>query len=103
MGDEAMARELVGVFLGDMTEEIRKLSASILAGDLLQAERQAHKIKGASANLSANALHEAAAGLEAAAKSKDADNVRCVLRRLVESYDVLADSLKREILSIPNR
>ncbi len=101
MDDEAMARELVGVFLGDMTEEIRKLSASILAGDLLQAERQAHKIKGASANLSANALCEAAAVLENASKARETDRTMRLVRSVVDCFAALSAALAHEFPASP--
>ncbi|MCE5229369.1 response regulator [bacterium] len=97
MGDEALARELVTTFLADMNNEISQLSAAIVQDDLDQAQRQAHKIKGASANLSAFALRETARSMEAAAKARQSEQARQILPRLVECFNRLVDSLEKEI------
>ena len=71
MGDEALMRAVAGAFLGDVPEQIDRLGALVAANDVRQATAQAHKIKGAAANVGGMALSAAAEALERAGKAGD--------------------------------
>ncbi len=68
--------------LGDAPE---KLAAAITAGDMDDAQMQAHTIKGTAANLGAEALAEAGRVMEAALK--DGAGVEPALEELKKSID----------------
>ena len=58
-------------FLEDLPRQLDALEAFLGAGDLPAAVRQAHTIKGASANMGAEALREGAWSLEQAGRAGD--------------------------------
>jgi HPt (histidine-containing phosphotransfer) domain-containing protein len=69
--DEELAQILTESFLGDLPLQIQKLKDYLQAGDTKAVERQAHTIKGASANLGTDALRIVAAEMEQHARSGD--------------------------------
>jgi len=69
MGDEELGREIIGEFLEDITAQIKVLEDWKNDGDVEELRRQAHSIKGASANVGATAMRKAAADMEEAAKA----------------------------------
>ena len=66
-GNRALAKRLVEQFVGDMPSQLSLLRKHVEEGDAPGARRQAHKLKGAAATLSAGALREAAFQAEQAA------------------------------------
>jgi HPt (histidine-containing phosphotransfer) domain-containing protein len=66
-GNQGLAGRLVKEFLADTPSQLRILRKLLEDGDGESARRQAHKLKGAAANLSAGALREAAFHAEQAA------------------------------------
>jgi HPt (histidine-containing phosphotransfer) domain-containing protein len=75
MGDEALAREIIGEFLRDTPEQIAALKASVAEGDLAGSARQAHSMKGVSANVGCEALRAAAYAAEKAGQAGDLDAI----------------------------
>ena len=71
MGDEDLIRAVAEAFLGDMPEQIDQLKALVAAGDVDRAAAQAHKIKGAAANVGGVALSGLAGDMERAGKAGD--------------------------------
>ena len=71
MDDKELIETVVQAFLGDMPEQIKQLDSHIKNQDLEQATAQAHKIKGAAANVGGLALSAHASILEQAGKSGD--------------------------------
>ncbi|MCE5284147.1 MAG: PAS domain S-box protein [Deltaproteobacteria bacterium] len=67
-GDKDLARELIGGFLEDLPKQISALRGYLEAGDAPSAMRQAHTVKGASANMGGEALSAVAFEMEMAAK-----------------------------------
>ncbi|KQC13257.1 MAG: hypothetical protein APR56_05490, partial [Methanosaeta sp. SDB] len=67
LGDAALVREIEDTFLEDLLVQLRRLDEAVSAGDFAAAEDRAHQIKGAAANLGAEALREEALQLEDAA------------------------------------
>ncbi len=66
-GNRALAERLIEQFLGDTPSQLSLLRQHVEEGDAPGARRQAHKLKGAAATLSAGALREAAFQAEQAA------------------------------------
>jgi signal transduction histidine kinase/DNA-binding response OmpR family regulator len=60
MDDSALIRTVVDCFLSDLPRQLKALTGYLESGDKLGAERLAHSIKGAAANVSGEALREAA-------------------------------------------
>ena len=71
MGDREMAHAVAVGFLQDLPRQIEAFEAFLEAGDIPAAVRQAHTIKGASANMGAEALRQCAFSLEQAGKAGD--------------------------------
>jgi CheY-like chemotaxis protein len=69
MDDEELARTIVEGFLKDIPKQIEALKACLKAGDAPGTERQAHTIKGASANVGGERLREVALQMEQAGKA----------------------------------
>ncbi len=95
MDDEDLAREVIERFLEDMPLQHAALEAYLSAGDTSGARRQAHSIKGASANVSAAALCEAASEMESAAKAGDLDGVKARMTELKSRFETLRQGLAR--------
>ena len=67
LGDETLAREIVHCFLEDMPQQIEALRVALQAADPASSMRQVHTIKGAAANVNAEALRALAFEMEQAA------------------------------------
>src|SRR5581483_8326667 len=52
MGDRVVAQNIARAFIEDIPDQIAALRARAMAGDVAAAKRQAHRIKGAAANIS---------------------------------------------------
>ncbi len=70
-GDAAEARSLLADFLASTGEDLQRMQALRVAGDLPGLARQAHRIKGASRIVGARELAEAAGRLEDAGRAAD--------------------------------
>lgn len=68
-GDIEFEQELFAAYLEDCAERLGRLEAARAAGDDTTFRREAHTIKGASANVGTTRLHELAHDLEAAGLS----------------------------------
>ncbi len=66
--DEGYARELVTLYLACGDEALKALATAQGSGDVAALGAQAHSLKGASANLCARSVEQAAAALETAAR-----------------------------------
>jgi len=72
-GDEDICTEILNTFLIDFPSRMEAMEDAYNRGDLDVLRREAHTVKGASGNISASLLQEAAARLEAAVASGDRD------------------------------
>ena len=70
-GDREAVAEIVAEYAADAPRRLTELREALAAGDAELVRRQAHTLKGASANVGAEALREAALGLEQAAAAGD--------------------------------
>jgi CheY-like chemotaxis protein len=95
MGDEDLAATILNGFLADIPLQIQALKSFLAAGDSPSAERQAHTIKGASANIGGQRLQAVAFKLEKAAKSGDLISARTHVAVLEAQFDRLKEMLQR--------
>lgn len=71
LDDEDLARSLLEEFLHEAPRQMEELEVLVEAGDVAEAERRAHTLKGMSANIAADALAEAARQAETAGRERD--------------------------------
>ena len=94
MNDEQLARIIIQAFLGDMPGQIKQLKDVVAAGETQRIGQQAHKIKGAAANVGGEALQALAAALEQAAKANDQARMAARMSELDPQFDALLEALK---------
>ena len=76
MDDQQLARKICLGYLDDLPKKIVELQGHLDNGDVGSAERVAHSIKGAAANMGGEALRAVALAVEKAGKSGDLEAVR---------------------------
>jgi HPt (histidine-containing phosphotransfer) domain-containing protein len=91
--DEDVARMLIECFLEDIPKQILALRGYLEKGDAASAERQAHTIKGASANLGGEALRAVAFEMEKAAKAGNLEYVKSHLPELENQFTRLKEAM----------
>jgi len=97
MDDEDLARTVIGGFLDDIPKQIEILKVCLAAGDVPGAERQAHSIKGASANVGGEALRAVAFEMEKAGKAGNLEAVAARLPELEAQFARLKDFMNEFI------
>ncbi len=70
-GDKDLAGKVLDRFLLDTPQQIQSLITFVAAGSVTDAQDQAHRIKGSSANIGGNALCALAGEVEKAARDGD--------------------------------
>jgi signal transduction histidine kinase/HPt (histidine-containing phosphotransfer) domain-containing protein/AmiR/NasT family two-component response regulator len=103
MGDHDLAREIARCFLDDIPTRIEALRGCLDAEDAKGAQRQAHTIKGAAANVSGDALSKLAAELDQAGKAGDLGTVRAGLGDLRAKFEQLKRAMERSNLFTATR
>lgn len=96
-GDIEFLHALQQVFLDDLPQKLDGLRDAVENGPMEAVLRASHSLKGASATIGAQALREAAAELEAAARAEDPHAVREAYAPIPGLADELADTLRREL------
>ena len=89
MGDFELAHVIIEGFLGDIPGQIAKLKGFVQSGDREAATRQAHTIKGASANIGAAALRQAACERHVAINGREALEAFKSARSKRRPYDLI--------------
>jgi HPt (histidine-containing phosphotransfer) domain-containing protein len=89
MGDAELGQIIIEGFLGDIPIQIEKLKEFVQSGDTAAATRQAHTIKGASANVGAPALRQAAWDLEERGNAGDLSGIAAGVPRLEAAFERL--------------
>jgi CheY-like chemotaxis protein/HPt (histidine-containing phosphotransfer) domain-containing protein len=97
MDDEDLARTVGATFLDDIPRQIAALRDYLEAGDATGAERQAHTIKGASANVGGQALRAVAFEMEKAARAGDLSATRGYMPELEAQFDRLKQAMTKEL------
>jgi PAS domain S-box-containing protein len=93
MNDEELAQIVIESFLEDIPQLITLLKACLETGDTTGAERQAHTIKSASANVGGERLREVAFEMEKAARAGDLS----AARKYVPEMEMQLDALNQAI------
>jgi PAS domain S-box-containing protein len=95
MGDHDTAWKIVHGFLGDIPKQITTLVAFIAREDFRSAQRQAHSIKGASANVGAQRLYAVAFEMEKAAGARDLPSLESNLPLLKQEFILLEATIRQ--------
>ena len=93
--DDSLMARTVAAFLEDIPRQIEALKGYLEAGDAPSAERQAHSIKGASANVSGEALREVASEMEKAGKAADLDAAKAGMPKLEAQFEKFKETINQ--------
>ncbi|MEH6448779.1 MAG: response regulator [Oleispira sp.] len=96
MNNKNLIHKVIETFTCDMELQIRLLKTAIEAKDLVTTAAQAHKIKGASANVSGIALSALALSIEDACKAQELESLGKILP-VIESQFILLKAAMVEI------
>ncbi|MBN2889926.1 MAG: response regulator [Deltaproteobacteria bacterium] len=97
MDDEELADKVTKGFLTDIPLQIEALRAYLANGDAQGAERQAHTMKGASANVGGECLSVVAFKMEKMAKAGDLGAVKTCMTELEAEFDRLKQAIEKEL------
>ncbi len=93
LDDPELLSEVLNQFRGSFPTQLTELTACIEAGDLNGVRRHAHRLKGATANVSALALNTIVQQLEAHAKANDREAILALLPDLQTTATALSTHL----------
>jgi PAS domain S-box-containing protein len=97
-GDEDLLADVVKMFVEDCPRRLDAIRAGVERGDAAQIRSEAHALKGAAGNLSANGVFAAARALESAAAEGRLDAVADLCQRLSAEADRLLALLRHTFL-----
>ncbi len=86
-GDKELLEELLNLFVKNFPDQLQALKQALQHNDIEQVTHQAHTIKGASANMGAYALKNAALSMETAGKDNDPVLAQAALKQLYSDFD----------------
>jgi len=95
MGDKEFLKMLLEGFIQELPGQIESIKAAIAGADASGLTEEAHKIKGAAANLSACEISEAAKSLEEIGRSRNMDGADQMFSVLVKESKRLAEYMER--------
>ncbi|MFZ4439302.1 MAG: ATP-binding protein [Syntrophales bacterium] len=98
MDDKDVALMLIDCFLEDIPKQLLALRGYLEADDATSAERQAHTIKGASANLGGEALRAVANEMEIAGKAGELKAAAARLPELERQFASLKEAMNEFVL-----
>jgi signal transduction histidine kinase/DNA-binding response OmpR family regulator len=93
MNNENLIRKVVESFSRDMELQINILKTAIIDGDFVTIAEQAHKIKGAAANVSGIALSALALTIENACKAEELEVLRKMLPKIDSHFMLLKTAM----------
>ncbi|MFH0730021.1 MAG: Hpt domain-containing protein [Pseudomonadota bacterium] len=99
MDDEDLVQTVVKAFLWDMPKQIEVMWKCLETGKTFEAERQAHSIKGAAANVGGERLCAVAFEMEKAARGENLDEVKSRMAKLGKELDMLTQAITREFIT----
>jgi CheY-like chemotaxis protein/HPt (histidine-containing phosphotransfer) domain-containing protein len=94
MDNEKLAGRLVEIFLSDIPQRIQALEQALETSDVTGVVRQAHTIKGSSANVGGEALRALALEMEKTAKGGDLNAVRTRMNDLRVEFHRLQQAME---------
>jgi HPt (histidine-containing phosphotransfer) domain-containing protein len=95
-GDDALADDLVAIFLADCPGLLAALRKAVAGRDGDAIRYAAHALKGAVGNFTTGEAHAAAAAVERAGQYGDAAGAANGLDRLEAEFDALLSQMRRE-------
>ncbi len=95
MGNEILAKRVVGVFLEDAPRQLMALHDALIRQDNASGSRIAHSLRGAAANAGGDALVSLAKGIENASSVGNFEEVEQMLPKLEEQFARLRPVLER--------
>ncbi|MBW2737701.1 MAG: response regulator [Deltaproteobacteria bacterium] len=97
-GDKDFCQEIIGMFLNDVPEQIESLENAISKKDSAIVDRQAHTLKGASGNVGAISLQDAAMHLEMAGKNRDLSRAAKMLNTIKKEFEKVKKAMTKETM-----
>jgi PAS domain S-box-containing protein len=94
-GDTGIAEELLSLFQIDIPQQLGALKQAIEKGDSAAVEQLAHRIKGASANVSAYRLQNAAMTLEHYLRNHQSGNETTYFEKIMEEYQAFIVAINK--------
>ncbi len=95
-GNEDVCQEIIGIFLQDVPRQIESLENTINKKDPALVDRQAHTLKGASGNVGAVSLQDAAMQLELAGKNNDLSRATEMLNTIKQEFEKVKKVMTKE-------
>lgn len=95
MHDEELGRDVISLYIVSAADSLTFLQEALAAGDAKGVRELAHSLKGASATISAPAMHRMAAELEMAGKDGELGHSGLLLRGLNDEFERLKGVLER--------
>ncbi len=95
MGDKDFLKMLLGGFVQELPDQIESLKVAVSGTDAVALTEQAHKLKGAAANLSAYGVSSAAKSLEEIGRSQNMDQANQILEVLLNESKRLTEYIER--------
>lgn len=99
--DEELLHDISEVFLGDAPNQLEKIRDGFKQDNLGQVSSAAHSLKGASGNLAAESLYEAAQLLERASHSRESAIARACFAQVEYQFIRLKRHLEKTVLANP--
>lgn len=99
--DEELLHDISEVFLGDAPNQLEKIRDGFKQDNLGQVSSAAHSLKGASGNLAAESLYEAAQLLERASHSRESAIARACFAQVEYQFIRLKRHLEKTVLAGP--
>ncbi len=96
MNDESLLHTVSSGFLLDIPKQIVALQSYLENGNLQPAERQAHTIKGAAANVGGNRLREVALKIEQTARDGKLQAAQAAMPALQAEFEALKQAMTQE-------
>ncbi|MBC2695895.1 MAG: response regulator [Desulfobacteraceae bacterium] len=97
-GDKDFCQEIIGMFLQDVPTQIKSLENAISKKDPAIVDRHAHTLKGASGNVGAGSLQEAAMHLEMAGKNRDLTRATEMLNTIKKEFEKMKKAMTKETI-----
>ncbi len=97
--DEALAREVAGVVLLETPLLLMSLEAAAAEGKALDAQREAHSIKGVAATAGGERLREVAFRCEQLAQAGKLQELEALLPQMRDEYDAFEQALRAKGLA----
>ncbi|MEW6201387.1 MAG: ATP-binding protein [bacterium] len=92
-GDEEFLKDIIVIFLREIPATLGRLSDAATKGDMKEAQRAAHSLKGMFSQICAGKAVRAALNVEQAAENERIDDIRLGISELVAAWDELRKEL----------